>query len=59
MLRSNTLIAEAVDLVIFVDEEPDAQSRAQSQGGVARNRISEWPISGRACLKAINLEVIS
>ena len=45
-----TLIAEAVDLVVFVDEESSREGRAQSQGNFARNRVLQRELSGRARL---------
>ena len=45
-----TLIAEAVDLVVFVDQEPELPGRAQGQGSGARHRLSGWPVRGRVCL---------
>ena len=47
-----TLIAEAVDLVIFVDEEPELRGRPQSQRAFARNRVLRWEIRGRARLES-------
>ena len=47
-----TLIAEAVDLVIFVDQEPELAGRAQGQGSAARHRISRWPVQSRVCLNS-------
>ena len=46
-----TLIAEAVDVVVFVDEEPQLAAGRKVQGGFACNRVLRWEIHGRARLR--------